>query len=109
MGAFQSLAGLVVFLFLAWLMSENRGRFPLRTAVIGIGAQLGLAFILLKFTFFTKIFFYLNEAVLALKESTLAGTSFVFGYIGGGEKPFEVTDPQATFIMAFQSLPLVLV
>jgi len=109
MGAFQSLAGLVVFLFLAWLMSENRGRFPLRTAVIGIGAQLGLAFILLKFTFFTKIFFYLNEAVLALKESTLAGTSFVFGYIGGGEKPFEVTDPQATFILAFQSLPLVLV
>jgi CNT family concentrative nucleoside transporter len=33
----------------------------------------------------------------------------VFGYIGGGEKPFEVTNPQATFILAFQSLPLVLV
>ena len=109
MGIFQSLTGLVVFLFLAWLISENRGRFPFKTAVIGIGAQLGLAFILLKFPFFTKIFFYLNEAVLALEASTRAGTSFVFGYIGGGEKPFDVTNPQATFILAFQSLPLVLV
>jgi len=109
MGIFQSLTGLVVFLFLAWLISENRGRFPFKTAVIGIGAQLGLAFILLKFPFFTKIFFYLNEAVLALESSTRAGTSFVFGYIGGGEKPFDVTNPQATFILAFQALPLVLV
>lgn len=109
MGIFQSLTGLVVFLFLAWLISENRARFPLKTALIGIGAQLGLAFILLKFPVFTKLFFYLNEAVLALEESTRAGTSFVFGYIGGGEKPFEVTNPQATFILAFQSLPLVLV
>ena len=109
MGIFQSLTGLVVFLFLAWLISENRGRFPVKTAVVGISAQLGLAFILLKFPFFTKVFFYLNEAVLALEASTRAGTSFVFGYIGGGEKPFEVTNPQATFILAFQSLPLVLV
>ena len=109
MGIFQSLTGLVVFLFLAWLISENRGRFPVKTALVGISAQLGLAFILLKFPFFTKVFFYLNEAVLALEASTRAGTSFVFGYIGGGEKPFEVTNPQATFILAFQSLPLVLV
>jgi CNT family concentrative nucleoside transporter len=46
---------------------------------------------------------------LSLEAATRAGTSFVFGYIGGGTPPFLLQDPGANFILAFQSLPLVLV
>ncbi len=105
----QSVVGFFVFAALAWCISEERRKACLRTIWVGMAAQFGLALVLLKFSFFTRGFVYLNRAVLALEESTRAGTAFVFGYIGGGDKPFAVSDPQATFILAFQALPLVLV
>jgi len=105
----QSVAGFLIFAALAWCISENRSGFPVKTVLIGMLTQLGLALLLLKFKFFAYVFVYLNRAVLALEASTRAGTAFVFGYIGGGDKPFEVVDPQATFVLAFQALPLVLV
>jgi CNT family concentrative nucleoside transporter len=47
--------------------------------------------------------------VLTLDSATRAGTSFVFGYLGGAAPPFMLQDPGANFVLAFQSLPLVLV
>jgi CNT family concentrative nucleoside transporter len=46
---------------------------------------------------------------LALEAATKDGTSFVFGYLGGGTPPFMLTDPGSSFILAFQALPLVLI
>ena len=43
------------------------------------------------------------------QDATQAGTAFVFGYLGGGNAPFAVTDPGAQFVLAFRALPLVLV
>ena len=43
------------------------------------------------------------------RSATRAGTSFVFGYVGGGPLPFEVKTPGADFVLAFQALPLILV
>jgi CNT family concentrative nucleoside transporter len=43
-----------------------------------------------------------------LQSATQAGTSFVFGYLGGPPLPFAETHPGASFILAFQALPLVL-
>ncbi len=106
---FQSVMGCFVFVFLAWCLSENRRTFPVRIVTVGMCIQFVLAGTLLKFPFFTRFFMLLNDAVAAVSEATLAGTSFVFGYIGGGHPPFEITYPQASFILAFQALPLVLV
>jgi CNT family concentrative nucleoside transporter len=50
-----------------------------------------------------------GRRVLVLEKATLAGTSFVFGYLGGGDAPFAETNPGASFILAFRALPLVLV
>jgi CNT family concentrative nucleoside transporter len=75
----------------------------------GVGVQLGIAALLLHVAFFKKFFLILNRVVLALESATRAGTSFVFGYIGGGAPPFLLQDPGANFILAFQALPLVLV
>ena len=51
----------------------------------------------------------LNEIVLMLDQATAAGTSFVFGYLGGGALPFTEPFPGSAFILAFKALPLVLV
>ena len=54
-------------------------------------------------------FLLLNRLVMSLEEATTAGTSFVFGYLGGAELPFKENFPGAGFILAFRALPLVLV
>ena len=109
MHTLQSVAGLVCFTALAWVLSENRHRVSFRLIGSGIGLQLGIGLLLLKIPLFRKLFLSLNDAVLALEESTRAGTSLVFGYLGGGPQPFEVSAPANTFILAFRALPLVLV
>jgi len=104
----QSILGLAAFLGIAWLLSENRGRVSMRMAVIGLLLQVVTGLVLLKVPFVQEAFLQLNRIVVALEQSTRAGTSFVFGYIGGGQEPYEVTNAAANVIFAFQSLPLVL-
>ncbi len=106
---FQALLGLVVFVGIAWLISENRKGVKYTTALTGVAVQLCIAGILLYVPLFKTFFLLLNNVVLALESATRAGTSFVFGYIGGGTPPFLLQDPGANFILAFQALPLVLV
>src|SRR5208283_570678 len=106
---FQGIIGLLVLAGLAWLASEDRKNVNYRGALAGIGVQVCLAALLLYIPVFKKIFLLLNGLVVALEESTRAGTSFVFGYIGGGLSPFVVKNETANFILAFQALPLVLV
>jgi concentrative nucleoside transporter, CNT family len=105
----QSMAGFIGFAAMAWCLSENRRRFPLKTVLVGMAGQVALGVLFIRVPLFTKIFVFLNRGVIALQESTLAGTAFVFGYIGGGQAPFFVQYPQSSFILAFQALPLVLV
>jgi CNT family concentrative nucleoside transporter len=85
---FQSIAGLIVFAVIAWSMSENRRQIKLKVAVTGIVIQLLVGLILLKLPLFRDFFLLLNRVVLSLEEATTAGTSFVFGYLGGGELPY---------------------
>jgi len=105
---FQSIAGLLIFAAIAWSMSESRKQAKLKIAVIGIVLQLLVGLILLKLPFFRDFFLLLNRAVMSLEEATAAGTSFVFGYLGGGDLPFVEKFPGASFILAFRALPLVL-
>ena len=105
----QSIAGLVVFACIAWLVSENRTKVSIKIIVAGIAIQLAVGFILLKLPIFRDFFISLNRLVLSLEESTAAGTSMVFGYLGGGDLPFAEKFPGASFILAFRALPLILV
>ncbi len=105
---FQGMAGLTVFVGLAWMISENRGQVKIKTIVMGLGLQLLLALAFLKIPLLGQGFALLNQVVLALEQATRAGTSMVFGYLGGGPLPFEEKFDGASFILAFQALPLVL-
>lgn len=105
----QSMAGLFVFAGIAWLISENRRKVSITTVIAGIAIQLTVGIILLKLPVFRDFFISLNRLVLSLEESTAAGTSMVFGYLGGGDLPFAEKYPGASFILAFKALPLILV
>jgi len=105
----QSAAGLLVFSGIAWLISENRTKVNVKRAIAGIVIQLTVGIILLKSPVFRSFFISLNRLVLSLEESTKAGTSMVFGYLGGGSLPFAEKIPGSGFILAFQALPLILV
>jgi len=105
----QSLVGFFAFFVIAWLFSERRREVPWRTAVGGMALTLALGALFLKVPVFADVFLWLNRAVNALEGATQAGTSFVFGYLGGGPLPFEEKQPGASFILATRALPLVLV
>jgi CNT family concentrative nucleoside transporter len=109
MQSLQSAFGLLVFMGFAWAVSENRRAASPRVAVSGIAAQLILAALLLKLPPLEAALAGLNDLVLALQNATTAGTSFVFGYLGGGPLPFEETQPGASFVLAFRALPLIIV
>ena len=106
--ALQSAFGILVFLLVVWLFSEDRARVPWRTLLTGIVLQFVLAGLLLWLPPFQLLFMGLNDLLLALEQATREGTSFVFGYLGGDELPFEETQEGSSFILAFRALPLVL-
>jgi concentrative nucleoside transporter, CNT family len=105
----QSLLGIATILMLAWLFSENRRAFPFRTVIAGLAMQVVLALLLLKVPVARDALFALNGVVTALTDATRAGTSFVFGFTGGGEPPFAVTNPKGMVSFAFGVLPLIIV
>jgi len=107
--ALQSLAGFFALHLIAWLASERRATVAWRTVGSGMALTLALGVLLLKVPPVSELILNLNSAVTALERATQAGTSFVFGYLGGGPAPFAVTHPEATFILAFRALPLLVV
>ncbi len=106
--AIQGLIGVVVLMAVAWVLSENRRAIPWRTVGAGLALQVVLALILLKIPASQIIFQKFNDVLLALEHATRAGTSFVFGYLGGGPRPFDLSNPGNSFVLAFQALPLLL-
>src|SRR5215813_1797812 len=104
--------GFFLLLVLAWALRERRGeygrRIPWRTVIAGVALQIGLAVLLLRLPAASRVLLLFNRATLALQEATDQGTTFVFGYLGGGTLPFTETAPGASFILAFKVLPLVL-
>lgn len=106
----QAFLGIFVFTAFCWLISENRKRVVVRDIVIGLALQFVIAILMLKVPLLRHSFELLNGLVLLLEESTKAGTSFVFGYLGGGGPlPFDPKTSGSTFILALQALPVVLI
>ena len=107
--AAHALAGIAGLLALAWLASEERRAVPWRAIAAGLGLQLLLAVVFLKISAVKELFLKLNDVLLVLERATQAGTGLVFGYLGGGAAPFEVSNEASMFILAFRALPIVLV
>jgi concentrative nucleoside transporter, CNT family len=105
----QSALGIFALLAIAWGFGENRGAVSLRQAAIGLVVTFATAIVLIKLPLVAHAFGAINDGVGAISSASRAGTSFVFGYLGGGALPFDLKTPGADFILAFQALPIVLV
>lgn len=105
----QSVVGIVVLVGLLWLFSENRRAVRGPAILAGLGLQFAIALIMFKVPGVESVFAALNEAVNAISAATREGTSFVFGYLGGAPLPFKESTPGASFVLAFQALPLIIV
>ena len=122
----QSLIGVVFVLGLCWALSEDRKRFPLKLAIGSLVVQVGLVLLLFGLprldaarNVYNPLYWLsagaqgllqaAGDAVEGLGTATRAGTSFVFGFLAGGDQPFAVTGPGAVFIFAFQVMPVILV
>jgi len=105
----QSAFGAFVLLAFAWAISEERRAIDWRSAGAGLALTLVTAVLLLEVPQIKQAFALVNRAVGAISAATLAGTSFVFGYLGGGPPPYAVTSPANEFVLGFQALPIVLV
>jgi CNT family concentrative nucleoside transporter len=110
MNLLHGIFGLACLLAFAVAISEDRRAIPLRVVAAGVSLQILLAVLLLKFPPASAIMATLAGAVGALDHATEAGTSFVFGYLGGAPLPFEpLPGKGSTLVLAFHVFPLILV
>ena len=108
MPAMQSALGVIALIVFAWAVSENRRAVSLKRIGIGLAVTLVLAVLFLKVPPITRAFGSANHVIDAISDASRAGTSFVFGYVGGGPLPFELKFPGNEFVLAFNALPIVL-
>lgn len=104
----QPLTGIVVLTVMAILFSEDRRANKMRLIATGVAVQFLCALLLLKVPFIKDAVALINQGVLALQKASEAGTSLVFGYLGGAPLPFHESQPGAAYVLAFQALPLAL-
>lgn len=107
----QGLIGISTILLLAWGLSEHRKAFPSWRWVGGaLLLQILIALVIVRVPLVWDIITLANNAVNAIEKATLVGSSYMFGYTGGGELPFVLKEgAQAPLVIAFQILPLVIV
>ena len=104
----RGLVGLLAFMLLAFALSASRRDVRWKVAAAGVALQLILGALLLLMPGTQSLFSAIGRGVDAIYLATLEGTRFVFGYLGGGDMPFETMPAATTFILAFQSLPVLL-
>ena len=93
MTAIQPILGLAALIAVAWGLSEDRRTFPWRIVAVGLAAQILAAVLLIRLPGSQIVFVWINNGVVALQQATEAGTSLVFGFLGGAPLPFEESYP----------------
>jgi CNT family concentrative nucleoside transporter len=105
----QPILGLCVFVGLTFALSRDRQKVLPKRIILGIAAQFIIAFLLLRVSFVSNGLMALNSIVSALQSATDRAAQYMFGYVAGGPAPFDVSNADNSFIIAFQVLPLILV
>ena len=109
----QALFGLMVFIGIAVLFSEQRRMLNWQLLAAGLGLQFLVAFVMFRFELLQALLNALNQVVVAIADATETGSLFLFGYLGGDPSnvayPFSIDNPEATVILAFRILPLILI
>lgn len=106
----RSLIGVFAFIAIAWAFGPRKS-FPFMLVIGAVAVQFVIAVALFSFPPTRAFLSSLTTVVEVLQAATTQGTSFVFGYLGGGESPFVIREGAEglTFSFAFQALPMVIV
>jgi CNT family concentrative nucleoside transporter len=105
----QACLGICVFIALAVPFSAARRQIRWSRVASAVALQFIVCAALLRIPIIVRALSVLNSGVAALGDATREGTAFVFGYVGGGPPPFALADSDHAFVLAFQSLALIIV
>jgi CNT family concentrative nucleoside transporter len=108
LSALQGLLGVAVFVLIAVALSQSRRDINWRLVISAIVMQFVICLAFTHLSFLQNALAGLNGTVQALSQASLKGTSFVFGFLGGGPAPFEIKDANLMVSLAFQILPLII-
>jgi len=105
----HGILGIIVIIIIAFICSSDKKHVKWKAICWGVLTQFLIAIIIFKIPIVNQFFVSLTALINMLERATQAGTSFVLGYVGGGELPFAVDGPGTSFVLGFQALPLALV
>ena len=100
MSRFTGLLGLVTFLGLAYAFSTNRRAIRWRTVAWGLSLQILFAFLVIRWSLGQRILHSVSAVITNLLGHSVAGSSVVFGYLGG--------DSSTLAVFAFKVLPTII-
>lgn len=105
----RAILGLFVITGIAWLLSENKKRFPWKIVVGAVVMMYAFTLLLFGVPIIRAGLDSVNNGINVLIEATRQGTAFVFGPVIGDQAKWEqlVGAPGPIFI--FQLLPLIIV
>jgi CNT family concentrative nucleoside transporter len=98
---FTGLLGLLMMLALAYLFSTNRRAIKLKTVAWGLGLQIALAFLVLRWSYGEELFLRAGNGVNKLLAYAFVGSEFLFGELGKQHSSLGL-------IFAFQVLPAII-
>lgn len=103
-----SFFGIFILMAVAWLFSTDRKVVNWRVVIWGTALQLLFAVFIFVIPAGTKVFLFINDAVVKVLDSATAGTRFLFGRLAlpPGTRN-EMGEESLGFILAFQALPTI--
>jgi concentrative nucleoside transporter, CNT family len=100
MDKLASFAGLVVFMLIAFALSENRKKISWRLVAWGIALQLIFALLILKTVFGNAVFHFAQVTMAGILSFTKEGVKFLLGSLA--------TEENLAGVLAFNVLPVII-
>src|SRR5712691_7069037 len=101
MGRLTGVLGMLVMLGLAYLFSTDRRAIKMKTIAWGLGLQISLAFLVLRWSYGQQLFLRAGNGVNKLLSYAFVGSEFLFGELGKQHSSLGL-------IFAFQVLPTII-
>jgi len=97
-----AILGIVVFIFIAWLLSSNRKKVDIKTIIVSLVCEFLLAIPVFLFPQSRKVLLAFSDFFTKILDASREGIVFVFGNLGAA-------DCSSGFILIFQSLTYIII
>ncbi len=108
MDRFFGIIGLIVFIGLAFLMSNNRKAINYRLVGVGLLLQIGMALFILKTEIGKSLFSWIAQFISKILDFSDQGAQFVFGVLVNKEVLSQTLGPSNAFIFFFKIIPTII-